>query len=1544
MLITRWILAGGGCLLALAAPLAQAQEAPGTCATEARYPTWDDPTGVPFEKLDAAAAVAACEKELASAPDNPAVMANLGRALLKAGRHDEGNALIRRAADAGNPQAQRSLGLSYAYGRDGIEADPLLGVQWLQKAIDAGYVEAVLAMGGIYHDGAGSQVPRDEAKAVQYYQRGVALGIPVAKYNMAVLYDVGQQIPHDRLRANQLYLEAAEAGDTDAMRALAINLENGAGIARDKAAAASWFRRAADAGDTQSLVNYARNMAEGSGVPRDEAGAIALLREAVAAKEPTAYVQLGVMIEAGRGVPRDRAEGLRLFREGVAAGDAVANYYVGYAYEFADATERDFAKALEFYRAGSDAGDDACQVGLARMYNEGKGVPADPAKALEYLRLAAASDNSSALNEIAYMTERGTGGLNQDPVEAARLLQQAAELGSADAMIRLSKLAAIGKGVPLDMAASAEWERKAAETGSVFGARNYGRKLLTGIGSVSADLGEARTWLEAAYSRGDLDSGPLLVRAMLSDPASGGAPAVASVLRAGAERGEGWAMAGLGYPGEAFESLVTQAESQRWRARMTAAAIPAETRLGAAQALKDGSVARQNLAAAVDLVRLAKGGDPFGAREQEFEILLSLHLPGAALHRYVEFTRTEAWSAASADRREAFTRYFREKMRGQWYLVGDQALEDVMVLAEAGSGEAADQLGDTFVSATNPNRNYARAREWYEKAVQLGEPSAYNGLGYMAEYGLGIPADPKLAAKFYLQGAEAGDAYAKRNIGMFYFEGIGVEKDPAKAYFWIERAAQEGVLSAEREVALLKFAGLGTPVDPEGALVSLRAAVACGDIRSLVTMGQAFLEGAGFARDPQEGLRWMRYAASFTESSEGALAMVRASALGWGMAPDQALTKRWLDEAVLRGDYDAAEWQKACPDAAISCLAAQESFRIKPLMAAPISTRPPLAPPAEREKVLRETYRKTLVNQEGNYLSAEAQGDLQRFYLMNDEGEKALGLALHSLLRLDVDQSRLFGSNDNYFALFGQSCHWATASTLARAAGLDESSALFAKLAVNKLQEARGRISDLDDDLRECFIQAHRDRYRLLAGKFLDLGRFDEAENVLAMLKDFELHGYEGKGGERGRSLAMLPLSTGERALMDRYAALTRRYGELAASSGMAAAENDPATEAGLAALTHDFAALKNFSSAGMAGVAPIAPAAPPRVVAAIDKLGGGHLAALQAVAQPSALYWLISTADGQQTVRIAVDLAEISQLITQYRNAILLEDDEAEPLARQLYDKAFAPVDRVLREKGITELALSLDDVLRYLPFAALHDGDDWLIQRYSFSQFRDAGDLVVRARSDPWRVAGFGLTRKIEGFDALPNVGTELRGIMATSGGTNQGTLRLDEQFDRASLKVAGNRDVGAVHVASHFHLDPARLDKSYLLLGNGDHLGLDAFGTSSGLDLTNTDFLALSACETALPSPSANGAEIDSLAEVAQAAGAPAVLASLWSVSDDSTAQLMIEFYSGKANRGLSKDGALQAAQRKLIADARSGRRPAKWAQPFYWAPFILLGDPR
>jgi CHAT domain-containing protein len=102
---------------------------------------------------------------------------------------------------------------------------------------------------------------------------------------------------------------------------------------------------------------------------------------------------------------------------------------------------------------------------------------------------------------------------------------------------------------------------------------------------------------------------------------------------------------------------------------------------------------------------------------------------------------------------------------------------------------------------------------------------------------------------------------------------------------------------------------------------------------------------------------------------------------------------------------------------------------------------------------------------------------------------------------------------------------------------------------------------------------------------------------------------------------------------------------------------------------------------------------------------------------------------------------------------------------------------------------------------------------------------------------------------------------------------------------------------------------------------------------LGLQNTRLLTLSACQTAMQANS-NGEEISGVAYVFERAGAQAVMASLWSVADSTTKDLMVHFYQN-INKGMSKNEALRQAKLSQIQ-----RTP----HPFYWSPFILIGDAR
>ena len=155
------------------------------------------------------------------------------------------------------------------------------------------------------------------------------------------------------------------------------------------------------------------------------------------------------------------------------------------------------------------------------------------------------------------------------------------------------------------------------------------------------------------------------------------------------------------------------------------------------------------------------------------------------------------------------------------------------------------------------------------------------------------------------------------------------------------------------------------------------------------------------------------------------------------------------------------------------------------------------------------------------------------------------------------------------------------------------------------------------------------------------------------------------------------------------------------------------------------------------------------------------------------------------------------------------------------------------------------------------------------------------------------------------------------------------------------------------------------SWLLLAGKDadtsgyHLTVADFRDNPNLRLDDTALLTLSACETGVGGNAGNGREVDGLAMTAQLKGAQAVLSSLWEVNDASTGQLMADFYKRWATGGNTmKVEALREAQLDLLRGKTSGKEkaagrgvqtvdagpqaPAGFAHPYYWAPFILVGN--
>jgi CHAT domain-containing protein len=276
-----------------------------------------------------------------------------------------------------------------------------------------------------------------------------------------------------------------------------------------------------------------------------------------------------------------------------------------------------------------------------------------------------------------------------------------------------------------------------------------------------------------------------------------------------------------------------------------------------------------------------------------------------------------------------------------------------------------------------------------------------------------------------------------------------------------------------------------------------------------------------------------------------------------------------------------------------------------------------------------------------------------------------------------------------------------------------------------------------------------------------------------------------------------------------------------------------------------------------------------------------------------------------------------INRLVHEFRLAIDQRlDDDVSRTGQALWRHLIAPVIGPLAEIGASTLMIVPYGALRYLPFAALHDGTGYLAERFAVSILTLAahGNLHDRGTAE-WQVAGLGVSREVPGYRRLLAVSEELAGIVRTAPdgtGVYPGTIRLDEAFTEQNFAEALDAHQ-AVHVASHFVLNPAQGLNSHLLLGDGTTLSLDRLRDVS-FDFHRLELMTLSACETAMGGGGENGREFEGFAALVQQRGVKAVIASLWLVADESTAPLMKAFYRARL-AGRSKAAALQDAQLSL-----------------------------
>ncbi|MBD2128934.1 CHAT domain-containing protein [Microcoleus sp. ZQ-A2] len=354
-----------------------------------------------------------------------------------------------------------------------------------------------------------------------------------------------------------------------------------------------------------------------------------------------------------------------------------------------------------------------------------------------------------------------------------------------------------------------------------------------------------------------------------------------------------------------------------------------------------------------------------------------------------------------------------------------------------------------------------------------------------------------------------------------------------------------------------------------------------------------------------------------------------------------------------------------------------------------------------------------------------------------------------------------------------------------------------------------------------------------------------------------------------------------------------------------------------------------------------------------------GRNSNLEAPNSPYQLELVLVTGEGEPIRRQVTGATreKVLQVVFQFQSEVTNAQSgrDYEAPSKQLYQWLIAPLDAEIKARGIQNLSFIMDQGLRSLPIAALYDGQQFLVEKYSLglmpslslitdTNYKSIKDLQVLAMG----------ASKFPEKSPLPAVPVELSLITPSLW---QGKSFLNDNFTLANLKAQRQQQpFGLIHLATHATFRPGAPGNSYIEFWD-TKLQLDQL---SGLGWGNppVELLVLSACKTALGDQQA---ELG-FAGLAVQAGVKSAIASLWSVSDEGTLALMTQLYQQLKVSPIKAEALRQAQlamlrgqvslkEGKLFSGKENIALPPELAKlgtrnlthPYFWAGFTMIGSP-
>lgn len=373
-----------------------------------------------------------------------------------------------------------------------------------------------------------------------------------------------------------------------------------------------------------------------------------------------------------------------------------------------------------------------------------------------------------------------------------------------------------------------------------------------------------------------------------------------------------------------------------------------------------------------------------------------------------------------------------------------------------------------------------------------------------------------------------------------------------------------------------------------------------------------------------------------------------------------------------------------------------------------------------------------------------------------------------------------------------------------------------------------------------------------------------------------------------------------------------------------------------------------------------------------LQHLLGEKTALIEYLITGEALYTLVIRKTTVSFIKTNTSASDIIKLIRSWRDDLsgakrntvynFLEISVDLSLLRRLYEKIFLPLESHL--SGCTHLIIIPDGPLHFLPFEALVTKIRWEMfdRKLNFSRYKNASYLIETyavSYAPSASVLYHVVTRAFPGSDfkgdllAIANPRADSQDPLLSPLPKAEATTKALRKMFPNCLIVTGrqatkkcyfeNADAyKIIHLATHGIVNEDQpMDSKLFFAGEGEQREDASLHVYEILNRTlRAELLVLSACETGLGTLR-RGEGVLGLARAFLCAGTPALVATLWSVEDSSN-ELISHFYAN-LKAGMRKSDALREAKLQMIRSiGRQGPLTFSYANPYLWAPFILIGD--